>query len=232
MSSLNQLFFGGAFFRDRADAGAKLASCLDAYGRSPDLVVLGIPRGGVPVAAVVAHVLHAPLDVFLARKLGVPGQEELAFGAVSSGGVQVLEESTIGACGLSQATIERIATREAAEIQRRETVFRSGRPPLDLAGTTAILVDDGLATGASMRAAATALRLHKPARIVVAVPVAPLTAAKSLVPFADDFVCFRSVPAFGAVSRFYGNFLPVSDDEVKDLLTRAAAEAHAAADKR
>jgi predicted phosphoribosyltransferase len=160
-------------FRDRRDAGRVLAGLLDTYRGRPDVLVLGLPRGGVPVAYEVAMALGAPLDVFLVRKLGVPGREELAMGAIASGGVLVLNEDVVRGLGIAPEVVRRVAEQEGRELLRRERAYREGRPPSDLAGKTVILVDDGLATGASMRAAVQALRELKPARIVVAVPAAP-----------------------------------------------------------
>ncbi len=160
-------------FRDRQEGGRKLAERLHAYANREDVIVLGIPRGGVPVAFEVARALHAPLDIFLSRKLGVPGQEELAFGAIAMGGTRVLDREIIEAVGISEEQIERITAKVKKELERRENLYRGARPPLRVKGLTALLVDDGIATGSSMRAAIHALRQMKPARVVVAVPVAP-----------------------------------------------------------
>ena len=189
-------------FRDRDDAGCKLAKQLRKYANRSDVTVLGIPRGGVPVAFEVANALHAPLDVFLSRKLGVPGQEELAFGAIATGGVRVLDHDLIEAVGISEETIQRITDEVHKELERRERVYRGGRPPLKVEGQIVILVDDGIATGSSMQAAVRALRQMKPARIVVAVPVAPPSTCIrlreevrriKLHPNAGTFLCHRSV---------------------------------------
>ena len=208
-------------FADRAQAGQDLALRLRHYADCADVVVLGIPRGGAPVAAEVAAALRAPWDVFLSRKLGVPGQEELAFGAVAGGGVRVLDQETIHQLGLSPEVIEAVTRRQRRELERREQVFRAGRAPLEVEGKIAILVDDGIATGASMRAAVEALRARRPARIVVAVPVAPLDARARMAPPADEFVCVHEAEGFAAVGEFYQDFAQVDDEQVQALLARA-----------
>lgn len=207
-------------FRDRAEAGRKLAKLLGEYADREDVLVLGLARGGVPVAFEVAAALHVPLDVFLVRKLGVPGAEELAMGAISSGGVRVLDAPLIRRLGIPAQMVDLVTHRERQELQRRERTYRAGRPPLEAAGRTVILVDDGLATGASMRAAISAVRQLDPQRIVVAVPVAPPSARKDLSPFADRFVCVSTPEPFLAVGRFYEDFGQTTDEEVRARLAR------------
>ncbi len=209
-------------FRDRVDAGGKLAKQLSTYANRSDVIVLGIPRGGVPVAFEVANALNAPLDVFLSRKLGVPGQEELAFGAVATGGIRVLDHELIDAVGIPEHEIERITEHVKMELERREDVYRSGRPPLDVEGQTVILVDDGIATGSSMRAAINALRQMKPARIVIAVPVAPVSTCERLREDVDELVCIDTPEPFFAIGQFYEDFSQLTDEEVTLLLHRAS----------
>ena len=212
-------------FEDRADAGRRLASRLGAYRNRKDVVVLGIPRGGVPVAFEVAATLDAPLDVFVSRKLGVPGQEELAFGAVASGGVRILDREITEAVRISDAEVERITANVRKEVERREKVYRGSRQPLMVQGQTVILVDDGIATGSSMRAAIGALRQMKPARLVVAVPVAPLSACNRLRQEVDELICVQTPEDFYAIGQFYEDFSQVADEEVTRLLHRAAQSA-------
>jgi len=212
-------------FGDRVEAGRRLAEKLRAYAKRNDVVVLGIPRGGVPVAFEVAAALDAPLDVFLSRKLGVPRQEELAFGAVASGGVRVLDRELIEAVGISKQEIEQITNRVRAELERRERVYRGSRPPLQLEGKIAILIDDGIATGSSMLAAIDALRHLKPARIVVAVPVAPLSTCHRLRNEVDELVCVDMPETFYAIGQFYDDFSQVTDEEVTSLIHRAGQRA-------
>jgi len=212
-------------FEDRADAGRRLASRLGAYRNRKDVVVLGIPRGGVPVAFEVAAALDAPLDVFVSRKLGVPGQEELAFGAVASGGVRILDREITEAVGISDAEVERITANVRKEVERREKVYRGGRQPLMVQGQTVILVDDGIATGSSMRAAIGALRQMKPVRLVVAVPVAPLSTCNRLRREVDELICVQTPEDFYAIGQFYEGFSQVADEEVTRLLHRAAQPA-------
>ena len=213
-------------FRDRRDAGRALAARLGAYAGRPDVAVLGLPRGGVPVAFEVARALRAPLDVFLVRKLGLPGNEERGFGAIASGGVRVLNEDMVRTLGLSQEVIEAVTAAELREFERRERAYRGDRPPVAVRGLTAILVDDGLATGASMRAAIAALRRLKPARIAVAVPVGAAETCQAMAAEADEVVCARTPEPFHAVGLWYEDFDQTTDEEVQDLLARAA---HAAA---
>jgi len=211
-------------FRNRTDAGRQLAARLQAYANRPDVVVLALPRGGVPVAFEVARALHAPLDVFLVRKLGVPGHEELAMGAIASGGVRVLNEDVVRTLHIPEEAIDAVAAEEQQELERRESAYRGGRPPADVRGRTVILVDDGLATGSSMRAAVAALRRQEPARIVVAVPVGAVETCEDLGAEADEAVCVRTPDPFYAVGIWYGNFAQTTDEEVRDLLERAAEE--------
>jgi predicted phosphoribosyltransferase len=208
-------------FLDRREAGRTLGAELASYAGRNDVTVLGLPRGGVPVAFEVALALDAPLDVFLVRKLGVPGHEELAMGAIASGGVRVLNSSVIQQLRISAGDIERAANREERELRRREVAYRGDRPPLDLHGRIAILVDDGLATGSSMRAAVEAVRMLAPARIVVAVPVAPSSTAQEMRRIADDVVVVASPEPFEAVGRFYEEFDQTTDEEVRELLQRS-----------
>jgi predicted phosphoribosyltransferase len=211
-------------FLDRRDAGRRLAAKLAAWAGAPGLLVLGLPRGGVPVAYEVARALGAPLDVCTARKLGAPGHEEFAIGAIAGGGVVVLHQETIRELGVSDAAIARVRAAEEAELARREALYRQGRPPLDVAGRTVIVVDDGLATGATMQAVVQALRAQRPAALVVAAPVASSQAAALLAPVADQCV-FVAVPQdFMAVGAWYRDFGQTEDAEVHDLLARAARE--------
>jgi len=209
-------------FANRTEAGRGLAQRLKKYANRDDVIVLGAPRGGVPIAFEVATALHAPLDVFVLRKLGVPGREELAFGAIASGGVRVLDRRTIEGLGITGLDIERVTQAERQELERRERAYRGGRPPLDVTGMVVILVDDGIATGSSMWAAIRALRLMKPARIVIAVPVAPPSACDLLLPEVDEFVCLEMPEPFFGVGQFYEDFSQVSDEEVKELLGSAS----------
>lgn len=209
-------------FTNRQDAGRQLAERLSAYTGSNDLLVLGIPRGGISVAFEVAQKLHAPLDVFLSRKLGVPGQEELAFGAISAEEARYLDEQIIKAAGLSESQIEGITRHAHDLLQQKAEAYRGSRPGLPIAGRTVIIVDDGIATGASMLASIHALRRIRPARVVVAVPVAPQSTCSWLKAQVDDLVCLDTPANFYAVSQFYDQFPQVSDEEVIRLLTLAA----------
>lgn len=213
-------------FRDRADAGRYLTEKLHHYAGRPDVLVLALPRGGVPVGYEVARALGAPLDVFLVRKVGVPGHEELAMGAVASGGVRVTNPSVFRQLGEPDALFDAAAAREERELRRREDTYRDGRPPPDVRGKTVILVDDGLATGASMRAAVVALRRLGPARVVVAVPVGAGETCDAFRDEADEVVCATEPDPFFAVGLWYEDFSQTTDDEVRDLLARAA-ETHA-----
>ena len=211
-------------FRDRRDAGQRLAAQLAGYAGRHDVVVLALPRGGVAVAYEVARALGAPLDVFLVRKLGVPGHEELAMGAIASGDVRILNQDIVRALGIPADVVERVATTERAELERRERAYRTNRPPLDVRGRLVILVDDGLATGASMRAAVRAVRAADAARLVAAVPVgAPETCAE-LQPAVDEVVCANTPDPFYSVGFWYEDFSQTTDHEVCDLLARAARE--------
>ena len=207
-------------FRDRREAGRLLAEKLAAYANRPDVLVLALPRGGVPVAYEVARGLGAPLDVFVVRKLGVPGYEELAMGAIATGGVRVLNDQLVERLGIGDQAIEAIAARERQELERRERLYRGDRPPLDVRGRTVILVDDGLATGATMHAAIDALRQQNPARIVVAVPTASPEACEEMKEKADDVICAITPEPFYAVGRWYHDFSQTADEEVGVLLAQ------------
>ncbi len=209
-------------FRDRTEAGQKLASELLPHAREPGVLVLALPRGGVPVAFEVARALDAPLDVFVVRKLGVPGQEELALGAIATGGTRVLNQEIVERLGISTAVIDRLAAAERRELERREHLYRGDRPPLKTTGRTVILVDDGIATGSSMLAAVAALRQQQPARIVVAIPVAPAPACEEIRAQVNNLVCLAQPQPFFAVGQWYEHFSQVSDEEVRHLLERAA----------
>jgi len=216
-------------FRDRPDAGRQLLGRLGAYRGRPDVLVLGLPRGGIPVAHEVARGLGAPLDVFLVRKLGVPGQEELAMGAIATGGVRVVNDDVVDALGIPRAAIDRVAAEEGRELERRQAEYRGDRPEPDVRGRTVILVDDGLATGSSMRAAVSALRAQAPARIVVAVPVAAPATCDELRREVDEVVCFATPDPFMAVGRFYDDFSQTTDEEVRALLAAGRLPVPAAA---
>jgi putative phosphoribosyl transferase len=211
-------------FVDRVDAGRKLAKKLDAYAGQNDVLVLAIPRGGVPVAFQVASELGVPLDVFVVRKLGVPSREELAFGAIATGGIRILDEQIVESMGISDLQIERITAKEKDELDRRERVYRGNRPFPNLENKTVILVDDGIATGASTRAAISALRQLKPARIVLAVPVAPAATCESLQGEVDDLICLFMPQFFFSIGQFYEDFSQVSDQEVMNLLQFSASQ--------
>ena len=219
-------------FRDRRDAGTRLAAALSRFSDRSDVIVLGLPRGGVPVAAEVAVALAAPLDVFLVRKLGTPGYEELAMGALASGGVRVLNDRVVRQIGVTATEVEEATARERRELERREAHYRGDRPPLELNGRTVILVDDGLATGSTMRAAVESARKLHPARIVVAVPVAPPDTCAELARTADEVECLFRPAAFQAVGQFYENFSQTTDDEVRDLLDGSARPVSAAGQER
>ena len=208
-------------FQDRTEAGQELARQLMHYANRPDVLVLGLPRGGVPVAAVVARALHAPLDTILVRKLGVPGQEELALGAIASGGSRVLNEAVLQGLDIPGQVVEAIIAREQRELARRERFYRDDRPGFEIRKRIIILVDDGLATGASMRAAIAALRQQQPARIVMAVPVAPPPVYQELRREVDEAVCLLTPESFLGVSRWYDDFSPTTDEEVRGLLGQA-----------
>jgi len=208
-------------FRDRTDAGRRLASRLGEYAGRPGLLVLALPRGGVPVAFEVALSLGAPLDVFLVRKLGVPGHEELAMGAIATGGVRVVNEAVVRELGISGEVIDAVAARERAELERRALAYRGERPAPEVLGRTVFLVDDGLATGSTMRAAALAVRRQGPARVVVAVPVAARATCDELRAEVEDIVCAATPEPFFGVGRWYQDFSQTTDEEVRELLARA-----------
>ncbi len=209
-------------FRDRADAGRALAERLAHYRGRANLRVLGLPRGGIPVAHEVARALGAPLDVFVVRKLGVPGHEELAMGAIATGGVRIVNRDVVSSFGIDAATIDRVALAEQAELERREAAYRGGRRAVDVAGATVILVDDGLATGSTMRAAVAAIREQRPERVVVAVPVAAPQTRDEFSREVDEIVCVATPDPFLAVGRFYEDFSQTTDREVSALLQQAA----------
>lgn len=206
---------------DRADAGRQLAAKLRPYAGRQDLLVLGLPRGGVPVAYEIAKALHAPLDIFVVRKLGVPGHEELALGAIASGGIRVLNEEIVHALALSDDEIEAVVAREQKEIERRERTYRGDRPPFNVQGKTVILVDDGVATGATLRAAITALRTQQPAKLIAAVGVAPVETCDVLETEVDELVCLLKPDPFWAVGLWFADFSPTTDEEVQRLLAQA-----------
>jgi len=208
-------------FADRREAGRELAHQLKSYRGRPDIVVLALPRGGVPVGFEIAEALGAPLDVFVVRKLGMPGHPELAIGAIASGGVRVLNEDLVRWYQLPDRVIEAIADEEQTELERREREYRGERPLIDLGGRTVILVDDGLATGASMRAAVQAVRAHQPARVVVAVPVGAPDTCEAFADITDETICARTPEPFSAVGLWYRDFSQTTDDEVRDLLEQA-----------
>jgi predicted phosphoribosyltransferase len=212
-------------YRDRTEAGRVLAERLGAYADRPDVIVLALPRGGVPVGYEVARALHAPLDVFIVRKLGVPGHEELAMGAVATGGVRVVNEQVVRALGIPDSVIDAVASWELEELRRRERLYRGDRPPPDVRGKTVILVDDGLATGSTMLAAVRALRQQQPARIVVAVPIAAPDTCELLRAEVDDVVCAVTPEPFYAVGLWYRDFSQTTDEEVRELLAQATEPA-------
>jgi predicted phosphoribosyltransferase len=209
-------------FANRREAGRELATRLLAYRSRHDVIVLGLPRGGVPVAFEIAEALGTPLDVFVVRKLGMPGHAEFAIGAIASGGVRVLSEDVVRAYGLADAAIEAVSERERAELARREREYRGGRPLLDLRGRTVILVDDGLATGSTMRAAVEAVRALQPSRTVVAVPVGAPDTCEAFGHITDETVCARTPEPFAAVGMWYADFSQTTDEEVHALLREHA----------
>ena len=208
-------------FRNRQQAGQLLASRLEKYANREDVIVLGVPRGGVPIAFEVAQALNLPLDIFVLRKLGVPGHEDLAFGAIGSGGVRVLNPNTVEQFRISDVDIAAVTRAEWQELKRREEMYRGDRSPLEVRGRTVILVDDGIATGSSLRAAIHALRPMKPAAIVIGTPVAPPSTVRRLQHEVDELVCVEMPEPFYGVGQFYANFSQVSDEEVNELLERA-----------
>ena len=216
------------YFSDRIDAGRRLAAALSRYAGRADTLVLALPRGGVPVAFEVARTLDAPLDVFIVRKLGVPGHEEFAMGAIATGGATLVDNAIVRQLRVTGAELDTVVQKETRELERRERQFRGNRPPPDIAGRTVIVVDDGLATGSSMRVAVAALRQEHPGRIVVAVPIAPPETCAALRRDADDVVCAVTPEPFYAVGLWYEDFTQTTDDEVHDLLERGRTELAAA----
>lgn len=210
-------------FHDRTDAGQKLALRLRTYADRPDVLVLGLARGGVPVALELARELNAPLDVFVVRKLGVPGHPEYAMGAIASGGLEVINDEVVHSLRIPTSMINDVAAQELRELSRREQLYRGPHLPLQIAGKTVIVVDDGIATGSSMQAAIAALRSHEPARIVVAVPVAACEACEKVGAAVDELVCLIKPESFIAVGQWYEDFRQIRDHDVHDLLARAAA---------
>ena len=208
-------------FVDRRDAGRLLALHLAKYADRDDVIVLALPRGGVPVAYEVASALGAPMDVFLVRKLGTPGHRELAMGAIASGGVRVLNDDVVRWYGIPEAAIERVAHEEEQELQRRERAYRDDLPAPNLANRTVILIDDGLATGSTMRAAAQAMKAHHPSRVVIAVPVGAPRTCTGLAAVADEVICARMPEPFSAVGQWYLNFDQTDDEEVRELLRKS-----------
>jgi len=211
-----------AIFHDRTDAGHALAKQLDGYAGRHDVVVLALPRGGVPVGYHVAEALGAPLDIFVVRKLGTPGHRELAMGAIASGGVRVLNDDVVRWLNIRPEQIESVAREEEQELIRREAAYKAGRPPVSLKDRVVILVDDGLATGSTMKAAVQAVKQHGPSRVIVAVPVGAPETCRDLREYADEVVCVSMPERFSAVGQWYERFDQTSDDEVRELLTRAA----------
>jgi putative phosphoribosyl transferase len=208
-------------FRDRTDAGRSLARELTAYANRPDVLVLGLPRGGVPVAYEVAVALRAPLDIILVRKLGVPGEQELAMGAIASGGVRVLNEDVVRMIGIPNSVIEAVAAKEQRELDRRERLYRGARPAPVIEGKTIILVDDGIATGATVRAAIALVRQQRPAAVVVATPVAPASTCDELEADVDELICVMAPRDFLAIGFWYESFPQTTDDEIRLLLDQA-----------
>jgi predicted phosphoribosyltransferase len=207
-------------FRNRSEAGQLLAAKLTEYANRPDVLVLALPRGGVPVAHEVARALNTPLDLFLVRKLGVPGHEELAMGAVATGGLRVLNDHVVDSLRLPDSVIDKVTTQERQELTRRERLYRGGRPHADVRGQIVILVDDGLATGATMHAAIAALRQQQPARLVVAVPTAAPETCEALKTEVDEVICAITPEPFHAVGLWYEDFSQTTDEEVCELLAR------------
>ncbi len=210
-------------FKNRREAGKHLGDLLkEDYGNQEDVLVLGLPRGGVPVAYEVANTLDAPLDVFVVRKLGVPGHEELAMGALASGGIRLLNQQVVSLAQISKQEIDQVTRRESAELRRREQSYRDNRPEPEISGKTVILVDDGLATGASMRSAVVALRQLDPSQIIVAVPAAPPQTCAEFKDYVDRIICAITPAEFGGVGRWYHDFSQTTDEEVRELLYTAA----------
>jgi putative phosphoribosyl transferase len=213
-----------ALFKDRRDAGKQLAQELSAHAGRLDVIVLALPRGGVPVAYEVARALNAPLDIFIVRKLGLPGHEELAIGAIASGGTRVLNHDIVQGLKIPQTMIDTVTRQELQELGRRERAYRGDRPPPEVRGHTVILIDDGLATGASKRAAVAALRAQNPARIVVAVPTAAPETCEALRPEVDEIVCATTPEPFYGVGRWYEDFSQTTDEEVRAVLVEATRQ--------
>jgi putative phosphoribosyl transferase len=211
-------------FRNRTEAGEKLAAELDEYSGRVDVIVLALPRGGVPIGHAIARALGVPLDVFVVRKLGVPGHEELAMGAIATGGIRVINREVVEALGIPAAAIERIAEREEIELARRERQYRGSRRPLPIRGSIVILTDDGLATGSTMRAAITAVRKESPRRLVVAVPVGAPSTCRELGEEADEMICLSTPEPFDAVGFWYEDFSQTTDEEVEALLEDASLQ--------
>lgn len=210
------------YFRNRTEAGQVLARCLQQYKNQPDVLILGLPRGGVPVAYEVARELNAPLDVFIVRKLGVPGHEELGMGAIATGGVRILQDGIVRELGISPQTIEAVSAREQAELERRERLYRGDRPAPTIKGRTVVIVDDGLATGSTMKAAIQAVRQQDPRQVIVAVPTAPSETCEQLKESADHVVCALTPEPFFSVGGSYADFTQITDGEVRDLIASAA----------
>ncbi|MDB6031028.1 MAG: phosphoribosyl transferase protein [Verrucomicrobiales bacterium] len=206
------------------EAGQILSAELQHYSDWPEVIVLALPRGGVAVGVEVAKELHAPLDIFVVRKLGVPGQQELAMGAIASGGIRILNPNVVRSFEISEETINAVASREQRELERRERFYRDGRHPLEVRGRIVLIVDDGLATGATMKAAVAAIRKKHPARIIVAVPVAAPETCAELDQEVDELVCARTPDPFMAVGIWYRHFPQLTDEEVRDLLQSSAEE--------
>jgi putative phosphoribosyl transferase len=213
-----------ARYRNRTDAGQRLAAQLREYADRPDVIILALPRGGVPVAYEVARALHVPLDVFIVRKLGLPSHPELAMGAIATGGIRIVDDAVMRRFGVTDEQLAAVAAAEERELDRRERQYRDGLPSPDVTGKTVILIDDGLATGATMAAAAAALKAQRPARLVVAVPVAAPETCDAFRSIVDDIVCVATPEPFYAVGLWYEDFSQTSDDEVHELLARAARE--------
>lgn len=213
-----------ALFRDRRDAGKKLAQKLIDYASREDVIILALPRGGVPVAYEVSVALHVPLDIFIVRKLGWPGHEEMAIGAIASGGVKVLNEDIVRYLNIPDDLITAVAQRELRELERRERVYRGNRPALEVKDRTVMIIDDGLATGASMRAALLGVRGHSPAAIVVAVPTSALETCEALEAEVDRIICASTPEPFYGVSRWYEDFSQITDEEVRILLQNASRQ--------
>lgn len=226
------LLEGRTMFRDRQEAGRRLAERLTRYADRSNVIVLALPRGGVPVAFEVARRLRAPLDVFVVRKLGLPGHEELAMGALASGGTLVINDQVVDVYGIPGDVIESVAQDEAAELARREAAYRGDRPVIDVAGRTVILVDDGLATGATMRAAVEALRKRGPERIVAAVPVGSAFTCAELASVVDDVVCVITPEPFYGVGAWYSDFGQTTDEEVRRILATAWSPSGQPAEER